>query len=275
MMNREGEMLVHKDGETGDLGASGGGSYGEIARGRRPAVLELRRNCLGCLEAGDYYGGGTKEKGAMILSAFPNAGQFLVRHWELFLVAIPLMVSACFMWYAVIRAKRKQGKSILKSGLAPIALVVSVIGAGWSLGLVGALSQWLRFRIDPDDVEAIRVQRLAVDGSEPNSDSFVLTDTPKIHEGLARLSRAGAWFANHETLKDGYHIEFKLRGESGWSGKYLSIYRHTTRNRNVFVVIPHVGPGHWGAVDKAGDYRCPEFWEWFDDAVVPLLENSP
>ncbi len=208
-----------------------------------------------------------------MLTAFPHTGLFLFRH-AVCLPFLLIFVAAIFMWVKVIQAKRKKGKSILNSQFAAVAAVFLLIGGVGTFGFVGATTQLVRFRVLPDEIEALRIWKLAEEGKPPVSEPVIFEDVPAIRDGFARLDNAVSWYSNHECLRDGYRIEIKLRGESGWSGKYLSVYRHSSKNRDVFVVIPHVGKGHWGMVDKAGDYRCPEFWQWIDEVIVPFVENA-
>ena len=200
---------------------------------------------------------------------FPDAGQFLAAN---FILVIPVFVlaGAGALWYGVIWRKN----SWRNSPTIVFASVLLIIGGAGTFGLAGGLVQLVRCRVSTDQIEAVRVQRISSEGASPGAQTVTLSDSVQLAEGFGHLEKASPWSANHESLCGGFRFQVRLKGESEWTERYLSAYRDSTISRDVFVVIPHVGAKHWGAVDRAGVYACPAFWKWIDEVVVPLYQKK-
>ena len=98
-----------------------------------------------------------------------------------------------------------------------------------------------------------------------------LRDPALVTDGLSRLVDSSAWHRNHEHYSDGYRIQIVIPGTPNEQGRYISVYRRSSREGTVTLAIPHIGESHSGLVNHVGEYESPRFLEWVARTVDPLF----
>ncbi len=202
---------------------------------------------------------------------FPSAGQ-LIRHYNVFLLSGPFFLAVSVgLWVQWIRSLGKgrgNAPPARRGRLLLFAVGTLVIGGVHFLGIYASVANAIRFQFDPEKVAELRIVRVTEEGHGVQEVPRSITDRELIVSGLFRLAMSESLGRNHEHFLDGYRIQIVIPGSPA---RYVSVYRRSSRGVAVAVVIPHLGPGHAGTVENAGEYSGPSFHDWVRKNVDPLF----
>jgi len=204
---------------------------------------------------------------------FPSAG-LLLRYYNVFLFSGPLLILGTLGYWGYRFFHRRtpesppstpRGKALLASS------AVLLIGVVHFLGIYASLANALNFRFDPKDVAELRVVRVGEEGRATSGDTKTIRDRAILEGGLSLLVASESRHRNHEHYSDGYRIQIVIPGSP--ADRYVSVYRRSSGGGAVSVVIPHLGEGHAGTVNHAGQYGCPQFLDWVAKTIDPLFQG--
>lgn len=204
---------------------------------------------------------------------FPTNFQ-LLRYHHIGILIGPLIFSVGIInliWFIRLWRRRAGGEINYRPAL--FALIALTIGSAHFFSVYGSLWNAWRFRVAPEKIVEMSVERMATEMQQPVSEPVVINDRELIRNGFARLDSARGHARNHEEFADGYRIRLKLEGEAAYSERYLSVYRASGRNQTSAIVIPHLGAQHLGITHQAGEYECPEFLDWVNQTIAPRFHE--
>lgn len=182
---------------------------------------------------------------------------------DVFPLFVIFMAGAIALLYPLARicfnqAKRERTISAwIKSILAILFLVAAVVQL--SIPMYNAA---VIFDVNTDEIESLTITQL--NGKQLGRDAVVISEPEKVADFVRSLENAKATEIGSEVLLDGFMVEVVL--DDG-SVLYYSIYKNTSRRKNVYLVIPHTDKLYSNSFpSQTGAYICKKTYDW----IVPV-----
>ena len=158
---------------------------------------------------------------------FPSYGQVATSAAPFLIFGPMLLVVAAVIWRRPGSQLKAARILILVIGTVPVVTACFMFANAWYL------------RVDPSSVAELKFTRLESESASDGA-SRTISDPTEIAEALRLLASAQARVRERESFADGYIIRVKRKGASEFSGRYIFVFRKSTKRGAVTVAFPSV-----------------------------------